>query len=172
MDSSGSNEDKISPEQELAVIDLEVTVKTNITTCYLKLNNGIKALETIKEALSLRPEAWKSLMRQSEAYLLIGHTDKAMKSIDLALSSNRSTENNQPIDGSIEINLLKVKEKIKKQMKIEDLHQRKTFGKIFSKTNDDNCNQVNVDSTIPITDVSCSISPSADTSASFSSPSV
>lgn len=174
-DSTGSNEDKITPEQEVATIDLEVTVKTNITTCYLKLNNGTKALDTIKEALVLRPMAWKSLMRQSEAYLLLGLTDKAMKSIDLALSSNRSTDNNQLIDSNIETNLLKVKEKIKKQMKKEDLHQRKTFGKIFEKANDDsNSNQISSD--ISPTDVSSTINPAAaaaanDANASFNSPS-
>lgn len=155
-DSTGSNEEKISPEQEIVTIDLEVTVKTNITTCYLRLNNGTKALDTIKEALVLRPMAWKSLMRQSEAYLLLGLTDKAMKSIDLALSSNRSTDNNQLIDSNIETNLLKVKDKIKKQMKKEDLHQRKTFGKIFERANDDsNSNQISLDNPpIQKTDVS------------------
>lgn len=152
-----------------------MTVKTNITTCYLKLNNGTKALDTIKEALVLRPMAWKSLMRQSEAYLLLGLTDKAMKSIDLALSGNRSTDNNQFIDSNIETNLLKVKEKIKKQMKKEDLHQRKTFGKIFEKANDDsNSNQISSD--ISPTDVSSAINPAAapaanDANASFNSPS-
>lgn len=176
-DSTGSNGDKITPEQELATIDLEVTVKTNITTCYLKLNNGTKALDTIKEALVLRPMAWKSLMRQSEVYLLLGLTDKAMKSIDLALSSNRSTDNNnQLIDSNIESNLLKVKERIKKQIKKEDLHQRKTFGKIFEKANDESySNQINLSSSpIPMTDVSSTINFAAtvnDSSASINTTS-
>ena len=104
-------------------------------------------------------DAWEwcdPLMRQSKAYLLLGLTDKAMKSIDLALSSNRNTDNNQLIDSNIETNLLKVKDKIKKQMKKEDLHQRKTFGKIFERANDDsNNNQISLDSPpTQMTDVS------------------
>lgn len=51
MDSS--LDEKITPELEVIVIDLEVILKTNIATCYIKLENGRKALDIIKEGIVL-----------------------------------------------------------------------------------------------------------------------
>lgn len=83
-------------------------------------------------------------MRQSEAYLLLCDTDKAMIIIDEALLNNQN--NNVIIDNSLQISLLKTKEKIKKQIKLENLKQKQSFGKIFK--NDDHIESIVTNSNI------------------------
>lgn len=115
--------EKITPEVEKDVSNLEVVLKTNIATCYIKTSNGIKALEVIREALAIRPTAWKSLMRKAEATILIGDYDKANTILDEA-SANGPDES-----GIVAINA--VRERALKLSKKADAKQKKAFGKIF-----------------------------------------
>ena len=62
----------ITPEEKLTFRELEVILKTNISTCHIKLKNGPRAIEAAKQALALNPKYWKAALRIAEATLLIG----------------------------------------------------------------------------------------------------
>ena len=125
MSESYSVEDLITPEQNNFINELDVIIKTNISTCYIKLNNSIKALEIIREALLINPKAWKSLLRKAEAIMLINDTDKALIILEDALK--------YAPDENACIAINKMKEKVLKTIKTEEAKQRKAFSNIFEK---------------------------------------
>ena len=127
MNESKSSGEQISPEQDQAVSDLDVVLKTNIATCHMKLNDPVKSLEVIREALALNPTAWKSLLRKAEATLMINDPEKAVKI--LAEASTHAP------DEAAETAILKVKERAVKVIKQQEAKQRKAFGNIFEKAN-------------------------------------
>ena len=127
MNETHSSDDQITPEQDSAVTELEVVLKTNIVTCYIKLGNPVKALETVREALMMAPTAWKTLMRKAEALLLLHDPDKAL----LALAE---ASKNAP-DEAAETAIQRVREKAVNMNKVDIAKQRKAFGNIFGKAN-------------------------------------
>ena len=127
MNESKGSEEQISPEQDAAVGELDVVIKTNIATCHMKLNDPVKSLEVIREALSINPNAWKTLMRKSEATLMINDPEKAVK-----ILTEASTH---APDEAAQTAILKVKEKAQKVIKQQEAKQRKAFGNIFEKAN-------------------------------------
>lgn len=127
MNESKSSGEQISPEQDEAVSDLDVVIKTNIATCHMKLNDPVKSLEVIREALTLNPTAWKSMLRKAEATLMINDPEKAVKILSEATT-------NAP-DEAAHTAIQKLKEKAQKTIKQQEAKQRKAFGNIFEKAN-------------------------------------
>ena len=115
--------DRITAEMEEEVIALEVVLHTNIATCFIKLNEGMKALEASKEALQLKPKAWKSLLRKAEATMLIRDHERALTILEEAYvhapDEAARTAVKRMQDRAVALN----KQALAKQ--------RKAFGKIF-----------------------------------------
>lgn len=120
-----SFDDLITPEQEAFIIELEVTIKTNIATCYIKLNDALKALDAVKEALALNPNAWKAQLRQAEASILLHNPEKALRILDDATK-------NAP-DEAARTAIAKLREKATKTIKQEEAKQKKSFSNIFQR---------------------------------------
>eukprot|EP01038_Epipyxis_sp_PR26KG_P006229 gene6229-8584_t len=118
----------ISDELNHAIDDLEVVLKTNLATCYIKLDNPTKALENIKNALDLNPLAWKAILRKGEAIMLKKDYEKAIAIFDDVLN-NPALADTDPVRQSI----LKTKEKALKLNKQEELKQKKSFSNIFER---------------------------------------
>lgn len=125
MQNAHSVEDQITPEQEVAIVELEVAIKTNISTCYIKLEKPVEALEAVREALALNPKAWKTLLRKAEAVLLLNDPEKALTI--LAEADQCAT------DEVAHTAIVKLKEKATKILKQQEAKQRKAFGNIFEK---------------------------------------
>ena len=81
----------VSPEQEAFIIEFEATTKTNIATCFLKLNDAANAIECTREALLLKPNGWKAQLRQAEASIMLHYPERAVSILDAATK-------NAPID--------------------------------------------------------------------------
>lgn len=126
MDQAHSSEEVISKDMESAVIELEVTIKTNICNCFIKLNNPMEALQTIRGALCLNPTAWKSIVRKAEATMLIDDFEKAVGILEEATKY-------APDEIALQ-QIAHVKDKFVKQNKLSLAKQRKAFGKIFEKS--------------------------------------
>jgi tetratricopeptide (TPR) repeat protein len=125
MKESHAAEDMITAEQESFITELEVVMKTNIATCHIKLNDAVKALEVIREALAVNPTAWKTQLRQAEATMMLHHPEKALKILDDAAK-------NAP-DEAAQTAIAKLREKATKTIKQEEAKQRKAFSNIFEK---------------------------------------
>lgn len=129
MQHTHSADDLITPEQDAAIIELEVVVKTNIATCHIKMEKPVQALEAIREALALNPKAWKSLLRKAEAVLLLHDPEKAITILAEA-------SENAP-DEVAHTAIAKLKEKAAKMIKQQEAKQRKAFGNIFEKAREE-----------------------------------
>lgn len=125
MQHTHSADEQITPEQDAVIVELEVIVKTNIATCYIKLEKPVQSLEVIREALALNPKAWKSLLRKAEAVLMLHDPEKAL-SILAQASENAADE-------VAHTAIAKLKEKATKMVKQQEAKQRKAFGNIFEK---------------------------------------
>jgi tetratricopeptide (TPR) repeat protein len=117
--------DLVTAEQEAFITEFEATIKTNIATCHLKLNDAVKALDAIREALAINPTAWKAQLRQAEASMMLHNPEKALKILDEA-------SKNAP-DEAAHTAIAKMREKANKTIKQEEVKQKKTFGNIFER---------------------------------------
>lgn len=124
MESSG---EKMSSETESAVTELDIVLKTNIATCFIKLSNSEKALQYCREALEMNPTAWKTLMRKAEAIMLTNDFDRAIEVLD------ESLRHTQPDDESARTSIAKIRERAVKLSKQAVEKQRKAFGNIFER---------------------------------------
>lgn len=122
-----SDGDKITPEQDLFINELELTLKTNIATSYIKMGDALKALDVIQEILKIKPTAWKAIMRKAEAKLLLNDPDKALSVLEEAVKYCPTED--QQAHAAIE----KVKQNALLKLKKEDAKQRKAFGNIFER---------------------------------------
>lgn len=88
MASNASNQSapQISQEDNALVEELEVVLKNNIATCYIKLEDPENAMKAANEALALRPKHWKSVLRKGEAKTLYGDYESAISLLTEALS--------------------------------------------------------------------------------------
>lgn len=122
--SADSNLERVSADEEQEIVALEAVLKTNIATCHIKIGDGRKALEVIKDALQLTPNAWKSLLRQAEAWSLLGDHEKAISILDEAATHAQSDEKALMM-------ISKSREKSVLGLKQAEQKQRKAFGRIF-----------------------------------------
>jgi tetratricopeptide (TPR) repeat protein len=81
MASQSCRETSITEEEESRSILIETTVQTNLSVCYLKLDNGIKSLEHSKKALELNPKSWKGIY----IYIYISLTSISFTNIDISM---------------------------------------------------------------------------------------
>jgi tetratricopeptide (TPR) repeat protein len=121
---SVSKADKVSPEDDMAIHEIEVVLKTNIATCCLKLNEPAKALIHTSEALDINPSAWKAHLRKAEALLMLNDLDRA----SVALTEVAAIA---PEEAGTAV--VRLRERLGKQRKAEVAQQRKAFGNIFSR---------------------------------------
>jgi tetratricopeptide (TPR) repeat protein len=122
---SHSNSSPLTPEQIDAVNELEVVLKTNLATCYVKLEDGNKALQYANEALEIKANAWKTLLRKGEALQLLKFHEKSIEAFDAATALAP--------DDSARTSINKAKTKTLQMMKTENNKQKKAFANIFEK---------------------------------------
>lgn len=122
---SNSSSTPLSDETVATVNDLETVIKTNIATCYIKLEDGPKALQYANEALEIKPNSWKALLRKGEAYQLLKFHDKSVESFDSATS--------HAPDEAARSSIAKAKSKTLAMIKAESAKQKKAFANIFEK---------------------------------------
>ena len=122
-----NSRETMSADTESALNELDTVLKTNIATCYIKLNNSEMALQYCKEALVLSPNAWKTLMRKAEAIILMNDFERAISVLD------ESLRNTQPTDEAARTSIAKVRERAVKLDKQATEKQRKAFGNIFER---------------------------------------
>lgn len=122
---SNSLSPPLSEDTVSVVNELEATIKTNIATCYIKLEDGPKALQYASEALDVKASSWKALLRKGEAYQLLKHHDKSLEVFDLATS--------HATDEAARSSVAKAKAKTVQMIKAESVKQKKAFANIFEK---------------------------------------
>jgi tetratricopeptide (TPR) repeat protein len=127
MDGMHAAEDRVTAEQEEFLKEFECIIKTNIATCHIKLKNALKALDSVREALAINPKAWKAMLRQAEATLLLHNAEKALKIL------NEAAQNAPADDEPAQTAINKMKEKANLALKKEEAQQKKSFNNIFDR---------------------------------------
>jgi tetratricopeptide (TPR) repeat protein len=124
---SKSSSAPLDNEQITSLDELDIVLKTNIATCYIKLNEGGKAVQFANEALDLKENHWKALLRRGEAYQLLRFHDKSIADFDKALTIiGESDENGKN-------SVLKVKNKTLQMIKTEKEKQKKAYANLFER---------------------------------------
>jgi tetratricopeptide (TPR) repeat protein len=107
--------------------ELDVVLKTNIATCYIKLDDGEKAVKFANEALDLKENHWKAFLRRGEGYQLLRFHDKSVVDFDKALTIiGESDENSKN-------SVLKAKNKTLSMIKAEKEKQKKAYANLFER---------------------------------------
>ncbi len=120
-----SNIAPLSPEVSKEIDELESILKTNISTCYLKVEDGHSALKYATEAVSVNKTSSKAWLRKAEAYLMLKDTEKANDALDNAEKYTTET--------SVLATIAKTRELVTKEIKIESQKQKKAFANIFDR---------------------------------------
>lgn len=125
MAAQNSGAEKMSNELATELDDLEAILKTNIATCFLKLNKGFDAITTANEALQVRSTSWKAMLRKAEGKLMVKDYEGSLKVLE-------EVERSSP-DASATATIKKLRDDCQKGMKNEALKQKKTYSSAFSK---------------------------------------
>lgn len=122
--------DKISTELSKEVDGLDSIIKTNLATCFIKLEDFTKALENANEALTLNPHSWKASLRMAEAFISLNNYEKGMAVLkETTELIKKYGENNSA--GLAAVAKLRAKAKQTKKGNLEK--QKKAFSGIFEK---------------------------------------
>ena len=122
---TNANIQPLAPEYAKEIDELESVLKTNISTCYLKLEDGYSALKYATEAIAFNSTSSKAWLRKAEAYLLLKDTDKATEALNEA---ERHTS-----EASVLATICKTREAVAKEVKVEVQKQKKAFANIFDR---------------------------------------
>ncbi len=123
-----ANQTKATPftaTQTAEIDELDAIIKTNIATCYLKLEDPSKALDFANEAIELKKDYWKAFLRKGEAWQALKNHEKAIQAFDHASSLLTDESSNAVIQ--------KAKAKSLQALKLEKEKQKKAFANIFEK---------------------------------------
>jgi FK506-binding protein 4/5 len=116
-------------ELEARASELEKVIHQNLATCFIKLNNPIKAGEHCDKALKIDPNAWKAILRKGEAFALLKKYDEAKILFENALKLC-----NDDAGGSNSI--LKELGKLEKIFKAYEAKERKMYSGLFRSSRD------------------------------------
>ncbi len=124
--------DKLSPEVNQEVTDLEAVLHTNIATCFLKLDKAEEALEAAEKATAVSSTYAKAWLRKAEAHLQSKskNTEKAFVALDRAESLANG-------DQGILSTVNTLRTNAKKEERLQNQKQAKAFGNIFQRMHKD-----------------------------------
>lgn len=111
----------LSPEDEIEVNQLKLSLYLNLAQCYIKLENWDNVLRNCDDALKIDSNNPKALFRRSMVW-------EAKKDYDKALSDLKRAEEINPGDAMI----IKSKDKVMKLISKEAAKEKKMWGKAFS----------------------------------------
>ena len=75
------DEEKITPDQEKACVALELSVRLNLATIYIKENKAVKAIEQAEYALERDNENYKANLRHGQGKAMIKEWESARFSL-------------------------------------------------------------------------------------------
>lgn len=127
MAANSSTIEPISEENDQKAIDLELISLTNIATCYLKLNEPRKALEFCEKALITSENAWKAMLRKSEALTMMRNYELAREILANALAVAPDAVSRTAIAAASE----KLKAAEGAATKLFNQQQKKSMSKMF-----------------------------------------
>lgn len=122
---ASTNISPLSPEFAKEVDELESILKTNISTCFLKLEDGHSALKYANGAISINNTSSKAWLRKAEAYLLLKDTEKANEALNEA---EKYTS-----EASVIATINKTREVVAREVRVESQKQKKAFANIFDR---------------------------------------
>eukprot|EP01035_Chromulina_nebulosa_P004337 gene4337-5925_t len=132
QNSTAGSVGSLTPELESEINSLEVTVKTNLSACYIKIGDAEKAIKNAKEALALNPQAWKSTIRLAEAQVLAKDYEKAIDTCEKALALIPSLESDPSAKGAKNTVSI-IKKNANALLKADEQKQKESFRNIFNK---------------------------------------
>ena len=133
MAGSGSTTVPIDVTDEQRAVELETVALTNIAMCYLKLFEPRKAIEFCLKALTTNPNAWKAVLRKSEAQTMMGNYDISKATLAEALK--------MAPDAASKSAVIKERERLisaeKVATQLDNIKQKKAFSKLFKEAASD-----------------------------------
>lgn len=131
MAGSGTSAKPIDVTDEQRAMEIEVIALTNIATCYLKLGEPRKTLEFCTKALTSNPNAWKAVLRKSEAQTMLGNYDMSRITLAEALKIAPDAASKS----AIKFEKDKMNAAEKDATKLSNSKQKKAFAKMFENEN-------------------------------------